>query len=129
MKKLLCLLLPLVFLVSCTGTAFTVTMQEVHDPTDTVTFTVTLAPPPNENPEVTINGVLYQVISSPTVSDQVYVLETAEEDGMHSVTLRMQQDSAGITELHMLPEEGAVRVYLAPDADAFAPLLNRTGQN
>ena len=129
MKKLLCLLLPLVFLVSCTGTAFTVTMQEVHDPTDTVTLTVTLAPPPNENLEVTINGVLYQVISSPTVSDPVYVLETAEEDGMHSVTLRMQQDSAGITELHMLPAEGAVRVYLAPDADAFAPLLNRTGQN
>lgn len=129
MRKLLYSLLILLFLTSCGNTTFSVTMQEVCDPSGTVTLTVTLPPPPNETPAFTINGILYQVVSSPTAAEPVYVLDTPEEDGMRSVTLHMQKDSASVTELHMLPEEGAERVYTAPDADAFVPLLNRAGQN
>ncbi len=129
MRKLLYLLLILFALTACGNTTFSVTMQEADTPADTVTLTVTLPPPPNETPAFTINGILYQVVSAPTAADPVYVLDTREEDGMQSVTLHMQTDSAALTELHMLPEEGDERIYTAPDADAFRPLLNRAGQN
>ena len=129
MRKLLYLLLILLALTACGNTTFSVTMQEAGTPADTVTLTVTLPPPPDETPVFTINGILYQVVSAPTAAGPVYVLDTREEDGMQSVTLHMQKDTTSVTELHMLPEEGAERVYTAPDADAFAPLLNRAGQN
>ena len=129
MRKLLYLLLILLALTACGNTTFSVTMQEAGTPADTVTLTVTLPPPPDETPVFTINGILYQVVSSPTAAEPVYVLDTPKEDGMQSVTLHMQKDTTSVTELHMLPEEGAERVYTAPDADAFAPLLNRAGQN
>ena len=129
MKKLLYLFGILLFLTACGNTTFSVTMQEAGTPADTVTLTVTLPPPPGETPAFAINGILYQVVSSPTAADPVYVLDTREEDGMQSVTLHMQTDSAAWTELHMLTEEGAERIYTATDADAFRPLLNRAGQN
>ena len=129
MRKLLYLLLMLLIFTSCGNTTFSVTMQEAGTPADTVTLTVTLPPPPNETPVFTINGMLYQVVSSPTVAESVYVLDTTEDDGMQSVTLHMQKDSVSLTELHMLPEAGTERVYTAPDAEAFRPLLNRAGQN
>ena len=129
MRKLLCLLLILLMCTSCGSTTFSITMQEVCAPAGTVTLTVTLPPPPNETPVFTINGMLYQVVSSPTVAESVYVLDTTEDDGMQSVTLHMQKDSVSLTELHMLPEAGTERVYTAPDAEAFRPLLNRSGQN
>lgn len=129
MRKLLYLLLILLVLTACGNTTFSVTMQEACAPAGTVTLTVTLPPPPNETPVFTINGMLYQVVSSPTVEESVYVLDTTEDDGMQSVTLHIQKDSASVTELHMLPEDGNERVYIAPDADAFAPLLHRVGQN
>jgi len=129
MKILLILLSACVLLTACGNTTFSVTMQEAGTPADTVTLTVTLPPPPDETPAFTINGILYQVVSAPTAADPVYVLDTREEDGMQSVTLHMQTDSAAWTELHMLPEEGAERIYTATDADAFRPLLNRAGQN
>lgn len=129
MKILLILLSACVLLTACGNTTFSVTMREVCSPADTVTLSVTLSPPPNETPAFTINGILYQVVSSPTAAEPLYVLDTQEEDGMQSVTLHMQTDSAAWTELHMLPEEGNERIYTATDADAFRPLLNRAGQN
>ena len=129
MRRIVLILLFALCLTSCGNTTFSVTMQEANDPADTVTLTVTLPPPPNETPAFTINGILYQVVSSPTATEPVYVLESRDEDGMQSVTLHMQEDSVSLTELHMLPEEGAERVYTVPDADAFRPLLNRAGQN
>ncbi len=129
MRKLSYLLLILLILTSCSNTTFSVTMQEAGTPADTVTLTVTLPPPPSETPAFAIDGIQYQVVSAPTAADPVYVLDSPEEDGMQSVTLHMQTDSAALTELHMLPEEGDERVYIAPDADSFRPLLNRAGQN